>query len=97
MRKIVVIARAELSNLFYSPIAWLLLIIFLVQCSVTFTEVIHSLQIYQSYGKLTPLPPLQATLGAVYKSPLGMGLYLQMVDKLFLYLPLLTMGLSAGK
>lgn len=93
MRKIVVIARAELSNLFYSPIAWLLLIIFLVQCSLTFTDVIHTYQIIQSYAKLYPMTPRPATLVLMYKDQIATGLFLQMVDKLYLYLPLLTMGL----
>ena len=91
MRKIVVIARAELSNLFYSPIAWLLLIIFLVQCSLAFMDGVHLFQLFQRVAKLFPMPPKPATLTIMSTDRTGM--FSQMVDKLYLYLPLLTMGL----
>ena len=38
-RMILDIARTELQTLFYSPIAWLTLIIFVVQASMTFSPV----------------------------------------------------------
>lgn len=38
-RMILDIARTELQTLFYSPIAWLTLIIFVVQASMTFSSV----------------------------------------------------------
>jgi ABC-2 type transport system permease protein len=93
MKKIRIIARAELNNLFNSPVAWLLLIIFLVQCSVTFGG---SAQIYlylSQYNKLNPGDLRPATYFIFSMKSLGM--FSQIVDKLYLYLPLLTMGLMS--
>ena len=40
MRAIYRIARLELSNLFYSPIAWLILILFVFMTAMNFTDVL---------------------------------------------------------
>ena len=37
MKIIYRIALAELQSLFYSPVAWLILIVFTIQCSFAFT------------------------------------------------------------
>ena len=36
------IAKAELRNLFYSPIAWFLTIAFMVECALSYTKMINS-------------------------------------------------------
>ena len=38
MRMIVRIAKTELQSLFYSPIAWFVLVIFTFQCGLAFME-----------------------------------------------------------
>lgn len=91
MKKIIRIARVELSNLFYSPIAWLLLGIFLVQCGVTFSEALGNFLQRQRMGSLFTAPPESATL-KILVDPYT-GLFPLIVAKLYFYLPLITMGL----
>ena len=43
MKTIYNIAKNELRQLFYSPIAWILLVIFFVQCGMAFSEVMSML------------------------------------------------------
>lgn len=88
MKKILRIARVELSILFYSPIAWLVLIIFFIQCGITFSELLikHEADQQLGYGikSLT-----SKTFGG------RDGLFAAVQSKLFLYIPLLTMGLMS--
>lgn len=91
MKKITRIARVELSNLFYSPIAWLLLIIFLVQCSISFTDSVSLYLRLQQIAKLFPMQPKPATYTLLIDPQMGM--FAAIVNKLYLYIPLLTMGL----
>ena len=54
MKQIRTIARAELGQLFYSPIAWLIIILFGMQVYQTFTASIVSLAADQDmYGGLS--------------------------------------------
>ena len=41
MRKIYEVAKAELQTLFYSPIAWLIIIVFIFQVSLLFTSALE--------------------------------------------------------
>jgi ABC-2 type transport system permease protein len=92
MKKIQIIARAELRNLFYSPIAWILLIIFLVLCGVMFDGSTGVFIILKNFQRLNPGMDLPtATVGTMTRPHLGM--YPLIIDKLYLFLPLLTMGL----
>lgn len=77
--------------MFYSPIAWLLLIIFVVQCSLSFADSVQNYLSMQRMGKLYPLPPTPATFAVLANA--RTGLFPQIISKLFLYIPLLTMGL----
>jgi ABC-2 type transport system permease protein len=86
MKKIFRIARLELNIFFYSPIAWLLLIIFLVQAGLTFTEILYNQETSQQLER--PLQVLSKVLFAGDK-----GLFKAVQDTLYLYIPLLTMGL----
>lgn len=90
MKTIYRIARTELSLLFYSPIAWLLMIVFIVQCGLQFTN------------QLTFMLAAQQTGGFQYRMMsmnswtsqlLGHDLFNEVMDKAYLYIPLLTMGL----
>lgn len=87
MKTIYKIAKLELANLFYSPIAWFILIIFMLQMGFNFGEMMGSLGRSQELGRdLTNL-----TL-KVYYGELT-GLFRRVSGSLYLYIPLLTMGL----
>lgn len=89
------IAKAELRNLFYSPVAWFLLIIFFIQCAIFFTNPLYSAATNQ--GILTGNTPWfidygpdQSFTGTLFSAN---GLFKNISDNLYLFIPLLTMGL----
>ena len=88
MRIIFKIAKTELRDLFYSPIAWLILIIFTFQTGMLFSGTIHNFALSQeqgaAYGNLTYF------IFASYN-----GLFANVQTYLYLYIPLLTMGLMS--
>jgi ABC-2 type transport system permease protein len=84
MKKIIQIARLELSLLFYSPVAWLMIIILFVQMTIGFTEAMPG--ILQS-GNLSFLT------SALFTNPTSIGLIAKILDSLYLYIPLITMGI----
>lgn len=86
MKNIYRIAKLELSTMFYSPIAWLLLIIFIVQNGITFMGILDYIQSSQQYGNRSY--GITSTLFTTNR-----GLYPSVLSKLYLYIPLLTMGL----
>lgn len=86
MKKIIKIAKLELGLLFYSPIAWLTLIIFMVQCGLTFTNLIDAKETSQQLG--TNLKDLTVGVFGGHN-----GFFSAIQNKLYLYIPLLTMGL----
>jgi ABC-2 type transport system permease protein len=86
MRSIYRIGRQELSILFHSPVAWLILIVFPIQIGMDVTEYILML------GK-------SQRMGASYHHVTNMvfasqnGFYVGVKNTLYFYIPLLTMGL----
>lgn len=88
MRKILKIAKLELSILFYSPVAWLVLAIFMVQCAMGFLDNMQSTRtgLTLGYGGR----PITATLFGG-----NSGLFTSIQGNLYLYLPILTMGLMS--
>ena len=86
MKKILRIARLELNIMFYSPIAWLLLIIFIIQTGLTFTELLYNQETNQQLGR-----PLQVLTKILFAG--DNGILATMQKNLYLYIPLLTMGL----
>ena len=85
MRMIFRIARKELELLFYSPMAWLLLLCFLVQMGIAFCGFYsHLLLNVEQYGRSTGASNL------VFLSQRGM--WYTIISMLNLYIPLLTMG-----
>jgi ABC-2 type transport system permease protein len=84
MKKIIQIARLELSLLFYSPIAWLLMIILFAQISIGFTGVIPELERSKGAPFLT---------SALFTDIQKFGLFTHILDSLYLYIPLITMGI----
>ena len=83
MKKIRKIARTELQTLFYSPIAWLLLVLFTVQTAMTFTGALKNNLQSELMGQHFP----NLTEWAFQ--------YKNMLEYLYLYIPLLTMGLMS--
>lgn len=88
MNTIYRIAKSELSQFFFSPIAWLILIIFAVQTGMIFSNMFDGQLRSQALGY-----GLYGVTNEVY---LGYtGVFIKMVKDLYLYIPLLTMGLMS--
>ena len=80
------IARTELQMLFYSPVAWLLLVVFTVQSALAFSS--------QLVGMTTSIEMGYSVSGITYTifaNPWG-GLLPSIQGYLYFYIPLLTMG-----
>ncbi|QEH43357.1 Gldg family protein [Chitinophaga sp. XS-30] len=90
MRTIFKIAKTELRILFYSPIAWFLMIVFLVQCSIVYFGVLESYARLQEISG-TNLEWLTNMTEKIFLS--RQGLFGNVMQNLFLYIPLLTMSL----
>ncbi len=88
MKQIRSICKAELRQLFCSPIAWLILVLFSYQIYQAFTDSLSSfvsdMELYGSADNVT------YGLFANYR-----GIYKIIKDKLYLFIPLLTMGLMS--
>ncbi|SFC26985.1 ABC-2 type transport system permease protein [Parapedobacter composti] len=87
MKKSLQIARTELSILFFSPIAWLLLVIFTIQGGVAFTDFLASWEASQQLQGTANVSLTQEVFSD------SKGFFATMRQYLYLYLPLLTMGL----
>ena len=88
MRSTLRILKTELKVFFYSPIAWLILLVFAVQVGASFCGLYSDALRYQEIG----YPVYDATAKVIS----GMrGLFVQMLNNLYLYIPLLTMGLMS--
>jgi len=84
------VAKTELRNLFYSPIAWFLTIAFLVQCAITYTKLLGYNASTQEMGGINLANMTELTAGIFTKS---YGMFPPIMQNLYLYIPLLTMGL----
>lgn len=89
MRKIYRIARTELQTLFYSPVAWLIIVIFTFQAATLymggFTAGIQT----QTFGR-----SIDGITFGLFQHP-WTGLFTAIQGYLYLYIPLLTMGLMS--
>ena len=92
MKKIVQIARLELSLLFYSPIAWLLIMVLFVQMALTFMSSIAELQYLQAFIPVTGISERLFT-NRVGSDMVPIGIFRTMLGSLYLYTPLITMGI----
>jgi len=90
MKLIFKIAKAELRNLFYSPIAWFLTIAFMVECALTYINLLNNYAITQEMGGIG-LTYLDQITNRLFTS--SFGLFSAIMQNLYLYIPLLTMGL----
>lgn len=90
MKTIINIARTELRTLFYSPIAWFLLIVFFIQCSVVYFNQLSRYAITQEISGELSAQVSSLTYGLF----VGFGgLFEPVLQNLYLYIPLLTMSL----
>lgn len=89
MRTICKIARTELQILFYSPIAWLVLVIFAFQSGTLFVNMFSGLLANQEagYGASNITQAIFANV--------DYGIFPMIQGYLYLYVPLLTMGLMS--
>lgn len=90
MRTICKIAKTELQVLFYSPIAWMIIIIFAFQAGMAYSSYVVGIIKVQSmlgYG----FPGATESAFADGRT----GLFMKMLSSLYLYVPLLTMGLMS--
>ena len=89
MKVIYRIAKTELQMLFYSPIAWLLLVCFVIQTGIIFSGFFeYFVRGMEEYGRAWRA---SRTLFAVGDQ--GLGLWPQVLNFLYFYIPLLTMGM----
>ncbi|MCR9011015.1 Gldg family protein [Gabonibacter chumensis] len=88
MRTIFKIAKTELRDLFYSPIAWLILIIFTFQTGMLFSGMISQV----AEGQVMGYQHINLTLNFFAG---WSGLFSNVQSYLYLYIPLLTMGLMS--
>src|SRR5689334_20084678 len=89
MKTVFNIARAELQTLFFSPVAWLILVIFTFQVSMGYSATLESWVKYYDQGY--KLPGISLDLFANQQS----GVFTHVLGYLYLYIPLLTMGLMS--
>ena len=83
------IAYQELRSMFYSPIAWLLLIVFLIQSSMVIFDGIYGRLYSQTLGITTFASLTERVFNYPYQALDQIG------ETIFLYIPLITMGLIA--
>ncbi|MCI7140030.1 ABC transporter permease subunit, partial [Alistipes sp.] len=83
------IARNELATLFYSPVAWLLLIVFACQLGFDLSTILAAITRIKALGSTINF---SVTAGIV----LGyQGIYEVIQQTIYLYIPLLTMNLMS--
>ncbi|WP_291919221.1 Gldg family protein [Chitinophaga sp.] len=88
------IAKTELRNLFYSPVAWFLLIAFLVQGAVFYTIPLTSVARWQDVA--IENNPKFKDFGLSLTRLIFMGtdgIFVNVMQNLYLFVPLLTMGI----
>ncbi len=90
MKTIIRVARTELRTLFYSPIAWFLMIVFFIQCGLAYLRLIKGIARTQELGGME-ISMLDFLTNGIFT---GMsGVFSSVMQTLYLYIPLLTMSL----
>lgn len=82
------IAKTELQDLFYSPVAWLLLAIFSFQTGSDFVQLVTEIVKTQAIGHYGPNATMYIFGG-------WSGLFVKVQSYLYLYIPILTMGMMS--
>lgn len=90
------ITKNELRNLFYSPVAWFLMIVFLVQCAIVYSSLLypiaHAQDIFrESDPNFRNWGGLNSFTRILFTDP-G-ALFSHILRNLYLFVPLLTMGI----
>ena len=93
MKKIVQIARLELSLLFYSPIAWLLIMILFLQMSFDLIPAIDEIQHIQQFIPAFSFLTDKFFTISIKVGNLPYGIFFGILSSLYLYTPLVTMGM----
>lgn len=88
MRTIIRIMKSELRVLFFSPIAWLILIVFSFQVGMQYCEALENQARSQELGYA--LRSVSFSVFAGYT-----GIFKRLLEDLYLYIPLFTMGLMS--
>lgn len=88
MKTIYKIAKSELNMLFCSPIAWLILVIFIFQVSMDYANILTE----ELKAKATGYSLMDET-ASIFSG--FRGLYSRIQGYLYLYIPLLTMGIMS--
>lgn len=88
MKTIFKIAKTELQVLFYSPVAWLILVIFTFQSAIIFSELYEQMVRWQSLGR-----ELRSLTRIIFTDTFGF--FTRVQTYLYLYIPLLTMGIMS--
>ncbi|WKL50134.1 Gldg family protein [Flavobacterium pectinovorum] len=86
MKTIYRIAKTELNTMFYSPVAWVVLVIFSIQSSWKFFDSLERFEKAQKIGQ--DMHNMSQVIFSGFS-----GLFTEMQNYLYLYVPLLTMGL----
>lgn len=96
MKLIFKIARTELKNLFYSPVAWVLFAVFIIVCAVYYVLPIERFAIIQD-TLLAAAPSFKgfdiSFTGALIVNSGSDSLFSNVIGNLYLFIPLLTMGI----
>jgi ABC-2 type transport system permease protein len=95
MKMIFKVAKTELRNLFYSPVAWFLAIAFMVQCAVFYTNALYGTSKWQDLllrnnPKFKDFGQSSLTV-RIFLQP--DGIFANALQNLYLFVPLLSMGL----
>jgi ABC-2 type transport system permease protein len=95
MKMIFKIAKTELRNLFYSPVAWFLAIAFMVQCAFFYTKYLAGSARWQDIllknnPRFKDFGPVSLTKNVFVNAG---GIFDSALQNLFLFVPLLSMGL----
>ena len=88
MRQIFKITKAELQVLFYSPIAWLMLALFMLQSTMTYFYAVDSLADSMEFTGIVR----DATYRLLVKDGMSTSININILGTVFLFIPLLTMG-----
>jgi ABC-2 type transport system permease protein len=88
MNTILNITKNELRKLFYSPVAWLVLIIFCIQCSMLFTNIFDNFLFWKRGNVETSFLTYMSFAGST-------GLYSSAQGYIYLYISLITMGIMS--
>ena len=89
MKQTFKIAKTELQKLFYSPVAWMVLIIFTIQVGLSFTNIIADILHWSSIN-----PSQEQLTFRIFANPyFPKGVFQELTTYLYLYIPLLTMNI----